>query len=631
MADTSLIFNLIARDRTGKTFKKLQAAAMSTGAAVRTALGPAVTPVLASATAGVVGLGAALAGAGAAAGVFGAVTATAFGEAKEAADKADDLREKIRLLGQQAKIAPKEMQSKYLTAQKKAMIELQARMDLLDPAAKKLSLAYMQLKSDWMDFVDANKPNNQALLTRGITVLNMLIPKLQPLYDVASAAVGRFVGWLEKAAKGGGFDRLVAWLTAQAGPALENLGRIGKNLGTVIGGLFENFDTTGQGILAWIADASDKWAAWAKNTEGDGISKFMAYVDEHGPKVMGLLSNIAAAAKTIAQATMPLAPVSLAIASALAAIVAAMPPGVLTALVAGWLAYTVALKGYQAYILIVGAATKVWTGIQWLLNIAMNANPIGLVVLAIAALIAIIVLIATKTTWFQDLWKWIWGKIGDPVKKVWAWIKDNWPLVLAIITGPLGWIVAAFVANWDKIKKATSAVKDWIVDKFMSVFNFIKGLGAKFGQATRGMFDGIKNAFKGAINWIVGRWNNLSFTVGGGSFMGFDIPSFTISTPNIPYLAKGGVATSSGLAIVGEKGPELLNLNPGAEVRPLSKTPRPSGDGDDRRPRRRGPDQVVRIDLDGELGRMIERAIRKMTNGRGGSNTVYVFGGGELV
>lgn len=50
-------------------------------------------------------------------------------------------------------------------------------------------------------------------------------------------------------------------------------------------------------------------------------------------------------------------------------------------------------------------ATKVWAGVQWLLNAAMSANPLGLIVAAVVALIGVIVLIATKTTFFQDAWK----------------------------------------------------------------------------------------------------------------------------------------------------------------------------------------------------------------------------------
>jgi len=67
-------------------------------------------------------------------------------------------------------------------------------------------------------------------------------------------------------------------------------------------------------------------------------------------------------------------------------------------------------------------ATKLWTGAQWLLNAALDANPIGLVVIAITALIAIVVLIATKTHWFQDIWKAAWGGIKKVAADVWHFL-----------------------------------------------------------------------------------------------------------------------------------------------------------------------------------------------------------------
>ena len=47
MADTSLIFSIIARDRTGSVFKKIQMQASSTGRLMATAFGPAVAPAAA--------------------------------------------------------------------------------------------------------------------------------------------------------------------------------------------------------------------------------------------------------------------------------------------------------------------------------------------------------------------------------------------------------------------------------------------------------------------------------------------------------------------------------------------------------------------------------------------------------
>lgn len=76
-------------------------------------------------------------------------------------------------------------------------------------------------------------------------------------------------------------------------------------------------------------------------------------------------------------------------------------------------------------------ALAIATGAQWLLNAALTANPIGLVIVAIAALIGLVVLIINN--------------------------YEKWGAVLAMMLGPLGFIinlVQSFRRNWDMIKQA---------------------------------------------------------------------------------------------------------------------------------------------------------------------------------
>lgn len=67
--------------------------------------------------------------------------------------------------------------------------------------------------------------------------------------------------------------------------------------------------------------------------------------------------------------------------------------------------------------------TGLVTAAQWLWNAAQLASPTTWIVLAIIALVAIIVIIATKTTWFQTIWKKSWGWIKDAASNVWDWMK----------------------------------------------------------------------------------------------------------------------------------------------------------------------------------------------------------------
>lgn len=180
---------------------------------------------------------------------------------------------------------------------------------------------------------------------------------------------------------------------------------------------------------------------------------------------------------------------------------------------------------------IIGAVTAV----QWLWNIAMTANPIGLIIAAIALLIGIIILIATKTTWFQTLWKNIWGKIGDPVKATWAWIK-----------------------------KTTSTFINWISGVF-------KDLPKKIGNAFKSLARIITAPYRAAFRGIAAAWNN---TVGR---LSFTIPSWVpgiggagFSMPKIPSLAVGGDVLKSGLAMI----------HAGERITPAAKAQRlPSGGG----------------------------------------------------
>jgi phage-related protein len=212
------------------------------------------------------------------------------------------------------------------------------------------------------------------------------------------------------------------------------------------------------------------------------------------------------------------------------------------------------------------AASKAWAAAQWLVNAALSANPIGLVVVAIAGLVAGLVIAWKKSETFRAIVTGAFDKVKAAASAAFGWVKDNWPTILAILTGPIGLAVLAITKNWDKIKAGATAVKDWIVGKFDGLVGFVKGLPSRIGAATAGMWDGVKNGFRSALNWIIGKWNDLHFTIPkvDRGALG-NIGTGTIDFPNIPKLAKGGIVNSPTLALIGEAGPEaVVPLNRGA-------------------------------------------------------------------
>ena len=104
-------------------------------------------------------------------------------------------------------------------------------------------------------------------------------------------------------------------------------------------------------------------------------------------------------------------------------------------------------------------AMAVWTkaaaAAQWLLNAAMSANPIGLVVVAIAALVAGLVLFFTKTETGRQIWETVWGAIKSAAAAVADWFMNT--------------LVPIFVSAWEWIQSAASAVGDWFMNTLVPI------------------------------------------------------------------------------------------------------------------------------------------------------------------
>ena len=228
-------------------------------------------------------------------------------------------------------------------------------------------------------------------------------------------------------------------------------------------------------------------------------------------------------------------------------------------------------------------ATATQTTAQWLLNAALNANPLGIVALAIGALVAAGVALYQNWDKVREAAGFLW----DKVKELWDILLDN-PL-LALVAGPIGGLIAACILvykNFDTIKEKAGEL--W--ERIQEVFGFIRDFGVE-------SWSELWNGFKPVINLISKGINTL---IGGLNKINFDIPdwvpgiggnSFGINIPSIPMLAKGTDYFEGGVALVGEEGPELVNLPRGSAVTPNRETEQMLG----------RPDYVmVKLDIDGK-------------------------------
>jgi len=164
-------------------------------------------------------------------------------------------------------------------------------------------------------------------------------------------------------------------------------------------------------------------------------------------------------------------------------------------------------------------------------TLSFNAA-ILLIPLAVIAVGAAFVIAYKKVGWFRDA-----------VNAVFGWIKSNWPLLVAILTGPFGTAVLLIIRNFGKIKKAASDTVSWIAGRFRDLIAFFRRLPGAIIAAIGDLGGKLKSKFEGLK--------------GGG-------------VPFVPGIQHGGHIIRSGMALVGEAGPELVRLPRAATVLPLT-------------------------------------------------------------
>jgi phage-related minor tail protein len=224
-------------------------------------------------------------------------------------------------------------------------------------------------------------------------------------------------------------------------------------------------------------------------------------------------------------------------------------------------------------------ALGIMAAVIWLVNIAMLANPVAWIILGIIALIAIIALIIIKWDLVKEKTLEVWDAIVSALSDAWGWITRKvsqvWNWIMGKIGGAWNWIVRNTMGSVRRVMGVIgtlSSIPGKVAGWFGKVVSFVQGLPGRIAKASSGMWDGIKDSFIGAVNFLIWKWNSLSFTIGGGSIMGVSIPSLTLHTPDIPYLAQGGITTGPTLAMIGE-GREREVVLPLSKLEQMLNTP----------------------------------------------------------
>lgn len=197
--------------------------------------------------------------------------------------------------------------------------------------------------------------------------------------------------------------------------------------------------------------------------------------------------------------------------------------GLLAGSVASWVANTAAMVANTAATVAANVATKAYAAGQFLLNAALTANPIGLVVVAIAALVAGIIIAYKKSETFRAIvdgaFKGIKKIVSSVINFIVPFVKAHWGLLVSIIGGPLAIVVVQVIKHFDTIKKIAKAAVDFVIGTAKGYAQFASAVVEKVGKVVA-FFKALPGKIKGYLNGLIADLKRIGGEIMAGLLKG---------------------------------------------------------------------------------------------------------------
>lgn len=192
-----------------------------------------------------------------------------------------------------------------------------------------------------------------------------------------------------------------------------------------------------------------------------------------------------------------------------------------------WAPIVAGIIAYNAVMKIAQGVTMAMQVAQMLLNAAMMLNPIGLIIAAVVALIAIFVILWNKSEGFRNFWISAWETIKNAVITAWNFIKgvfttvidfikNNWKQILLFLVNPFAGAFALLYKHNEKFRNAVNNLVNKVVGFFKSIPGKIKAIPGKMVSFFKSLPNKILNIFKSLPGKIKNVGLNIVKGIGRG-------------------------------------------------------------------------------------------------------------------
>lgn len=218
--------------------------------------------------------------------------------------------------------------------------------------------------------------------------------------------------------------RLLGSLTGeQKDKFAENIGAMADSAGT-IDDAFNNMSSTGEAVGQMLKNQVQSMMDWA----GSMASTSAPYIE--------LLANTGLAITSLTQ----------------------LRTGLLT-VVTGLKAVRIATLAQAAASKIVAIASNAWKVAQVALNLVLSANPIGIVIMAIAGLVAILIEAYNNCETFRNICDKVWAAVKDVASAVWDYLVKAFEKASEVIKKAWEWVKEFFGIKDEGTSRQTADIE----------------------------------------------------------------------------------------------------------------------------------------------------------------------------